>query len=410
MRVPVGGVAPDGLAEPVERGGHVAGLRVRVAGVERKVGHARLGVGRLREEVGRQPLARRLASPQLDDAQIVEQRRAGLLVGQRPERLEGLAEPAEIGERQRGLEPRAPRERRVGRHAPRRQERRLVLTLLAAHGPERQPRAVVARVQGNGPLEEARLGRGRLRHEALHVVLEGFDRRVDALERRRPGAAARGKRQPPGHALEDGEQVAERPLLDDVLLEAARLEIDPPRAHRQRVVLDFDRPRHDRRRAEHLAHLDDRRATGRGGARQTQQIERVHALGPGQRGDAERVQIVGQEDGRALAQPVERRVVAGPVKRHDERGTRLVGPRDGGGGDDERQRERRRPRAARRPVIAPARASRRAHAASAASCSRLELPTTTDSEHPWAPVPRQASTCARAGTAKRSKMAAKAAA
>ena len=93
---------------------------------------------------GRPPGATPAAPPQLDDAEVVEQRRVGPLAIQRGERVEGRLVLAEADHRHAGEEPRLPRERLSARHLAHRQ-RLLVLAQRGVHVPQRNARALKRR-------------------------------------------------------------------------------------------------------------------------------------------------------------------------------------------------------------------------------------------------------------------------
>ena len=94
--VGVARLPPDGLPQPVDRGRRVALQRVRIPEVERIVRRPGVFVGRAREEIRGRARLGRSAAAQLHDAQVVEDGRRRRLVGERPQRREGLVIPLEL--------------------------------------------------------------------------------------------------------------------------------------------------------------------------------------------------------------------------------------------------------------------------------------------------------------------------
>ena len=119
MRVAVGRVAADRFAQPVDRGLRIAVQQIRVAEIEDVIGIVGVGFGGLGEVERRLARLRRAAAAQLDDAEVVEDGRRRIRIGQR---LEGgervvvlLQAPAARARRESG--PRAPTANRRARGA-----------------------------------------------------------------------------------------------------------------------------------------------------------------------------------------------------------------------------------------------------------------------------------------------------
>ena len=231
MRVPVGGIATHGFAQPVDRGLHVLVEPIRVSEIEEVVGLVGSRFSGLGEEVGRLAGLRRPTAPELHDTEIVVERRRRLLVEQRLERRVGLVVALQLDQRARGEEPRLSAAARGYRHDLHGRERAGVIGLLGVGVPEREARPIVGRETGERAVQELDLRGGLLGDQPLDVLLERFERRNGirgGRSRGRGDAARRAAHQLTRRPIVQREQIPQRPALAHLLLNPPRIEPDAP--------------------------------------------------------------------------------------------------------------------------------------------------------------------------------------
>ena len=316
MRVAVGRISPDRLAQPVDGGLGIAIEPVRVSEVEDVVGIVGIEIGRFGEVVRREPRLRRRAASKLDDAEIIERRRRRLRIGQRLERAVRVVVLLEIQLRQADQKTRAPRVGRVRGHLRDDRQRLLVVPLFVVHVPQREARAVERRLQFQRGVQVVDRRERCLREQPLDEVLERGERRLLANDVSRRHRA--GGREAHGNAIDCREEIGQRTALGDVYLHLPRVERDAACVQHQRVVLDLQIADHDLRRADDLADADDRRVRQRRHRRHLQALERLLPFPTRDRVHAARQQIVGEQHGRALAEPENPPFALDVLERHDE--------------------------------------------------------------------------------------------
>ena len=223
----------------------------------------------------------------------------------------------------------------------------------------------------------------------------------------------RSLRETTGDSAVHVEQIGERPGLDDLGRDLPGLEQNRPRAYGDRVAADVARADDHARRADDLTHANDRRMTEVGDGGHAKRLECAKPLVARHRGDAERDEVVGQDDRRRLPQPVAAGVApldyrkarrsptdAPPAPARSER-PQSTARREAGADEGHRERGRRdrrgRPRAESRGTTSARREAPGHETAPGAPVGR----TTTDIVHCAAPVARQRSVMTSASSSKR---------
>src|SRR5262249_53410266 len=181
------------------------------------------------------------------DAEGVKHVRGRLDVRQRIERRKGVVVLLEIDLREPGEKTGALVKRRVGADGLDRRERALVIALLVVDVPHRETRAIERRLPGEGGLEVVDGRRGRLGEQPLDVVLECRYGWMTGDDLR--GRLRRRQRDAPRNSREHREELRQRTAIDDVDLDAPRIERDAARPNDEDVVLELQRSEHDLRGA-----------------------------------------------------------------------------------------------------------------------------------------------------------------
>ena len=218
--------------------------------------------------------------------------------------------------REAGQKPRALEPGRIIRHRRDCRQRQRVLALLGVDIPQGEPRAIERRLPGQRGAEVADRGRRRLGQQPLDERFEHGDRRVLLFD---VGRGGRGRRSHLARdPLERREQFRERAALRDVGADAPGVEGDAARAHHHGVALHLQRSDDHLRCADELADADHGGIGEHGRRRHLQSLERLLPLGAGDGAGAERVEVVGQEDGGSLGQPEEAPFARDILERHDQ--------------------------------------------------------------------------------------------
>ncbi len=110
----------------------------------------------------------------------------------------------------------------------------------------------------------------------------------------------------------------QRTAIGDVDLDASGVERDAARADDEHVGFELQRADDDLRRAHQLSDADHRRIGERGRGRNLQLLERLHPFLTRDGVGAERVEVVGQQDRRRLADPEDLRVALDVLERHHQ--------------------------------------------------------------------------------------------
>ena len=196
-----------------------------------------------------------------------------------------------------------------------------MIALLVAHVPQREACLIERREFRHGGLEEGGLRGRALGEEALDVALERPRRR---WSRRRPGARG-SHRQALRDALVDGEEILQGRVLGDLRLQPPDVHSDAVRLDGQLVAFQPERAGNDFRCADELSDLDHGRVTERCRHGQVQLLERTDALVAGDGGQAARVQLLGEQHRRRLAQPRQPGFALSVLERDDEDAGRCGG-------------------------------------------------------------------------------------
>ncbi len=192
-----------------------------------------------------------------------------------------------------------------------------MVSLRGLHLPERQPGAIVARIQLQRGLEKRGLTRGLLRQQPLHVLLERVQRRT----RRPPSPIGRlgpAADRPPRHSLDEREQIAETAALGDLGVRPADVNANRAGVDGERITIDADVADDNLVGADELTDLDHRRAAQDRVRRQVQLVVGARARGARNRPEPAPVHVVGHQDRDRLAEPVDPAVAPGRVERDDE--------------------------------------------------------------------------------------------
>ena len=137
MRVAVGGVAPDGFAQPIDRRLGVAAGPVGISEIEKIVRIVGIELRRLGEIVGGlASLRRHCTAPKLHDAKVVEHGRGRSIISQCFKPRERFVVTFQVELRQRGEKLRAAGEGRIGRHWLHRFQRLRMIALLLVYIPQ----------------------------------------------------------------------------------------------------------------------------------------------------------------------------------------------------------------------------------------------------------------------------------
>ena len=257
---------------------------------------------------------RRRTAPKLKHPEVVEDLWRASLVAQclQPGKRGVVAREPKLGDG--GFKLRA---RRIGRgrgHGQRGVARLGPLTRRRVRAAQRQPRLIEGGCQRQRLFEMADLRARGLGQQAPDVLLErrqGWTRAIKA-------GGGGGWHEAPGCALDNRQQVFEASALLELEADSARVDSKRLHVHCQRPVQQVHPASDDRGGSDELSDLDDRAASECGLKWNLQAIEGAHALVARDRIGAEAVEIVGEQERDAFAQPRGARFATGLKRRHQQ--------------------------------------------------------------------------------------------
>ena len=179
-----------------------------------------------------------------------------------------------------------------------RRERALMIALLGVDVPQRQTGAIVGRMHLQRGVQIVMAVAGVSASSPLMKFSKAGNRRLLGVGRLttggEDGVADDGARRP-REPIEDGEQVRDRAALGHVGLHAAGLERELRARTTRPSSSSCSEPTNHLRGADELGDPDHRGVGEHRGGRHLQTLERLLPLGPRDRADAERVEVVGQQ-------------------------------------------------------------------------------------------------------------------